>query len=293
MAYAPNALKDLYNLWHQSIPSAVFSGIVSSYVPRRGYHFAANQLPTNDYSRQLAEDRIDIDVDAASALDVSQSTTDMMRVTRRFYDSWKNSDDPRLNNVREVIGTLDGRSVIYMDCQSGEQGTADDTHLWHNHVGVLRRFANDGPTMLAIASVVKGETLAQWLGQTQPEEEDDDMSAIGLEIPVSGIKSWTIPPVEAGPDARIALINITNDSENSQYALRIWINKGEGPGKWSPAPNTQEGGWIVLKSGDRYAARLPAGTSCVSIRRPNPDENYPKFLGNLTWALERGPLIKK
>lgn len=172
MAYAPAALMWLADEWDKSIPSAVISGIVGDSSHTRGYHRSYNELPASDYSKQLEADRIGIDVNAADALDMSMNTADMKLVTRRFYDSWKNPNDRRLDHIREVIGTLDGSNVIYMDTQSGQQGTADSSHLWHVHVGGLRRYANDYDTMRAIISVVRGESLAD------TGEDEDEMALL-------------------------------------------------------------------------------------------------------------------
>ncbi len=173
MVYAPDSLKWLSAEWCKSVPSAVPSGIVGGYTPY-GYHYAANQLSSDDYSRQLEPDRVGIDMNAASAIDVSMSPAEMKRVTKLLYDSWRDPDDPRLNTVREVIGTLDGHNVIYMDCQSGERGTADETHLWHVHIGFLRRFATDRPAAEAVLSIIQGKTYAQYLGF----DEEDDMAGL-------------------------------------------------------------------------------------------------------------------
>lgn len=293
MAYAPNALKELFNQWDLVIPSAVFSGIVSSTIPRRGYHFAANQLPASDYSRQLEPDRVGIDPDAASALDVSQNPADMKTVTRRFYNSWKDPNDPRLNNVREVIGTLDGWNVIYMDCQTNVQGTSDTSHLWHNHIGVLRRYANDNHTMAAILSIVKGETIAQWLGQTQPEEDDDEMGATWppQEIPVDGVGGGAIGLTQAGAaDPRNNYLNIANDTFGQDYALRVFVGKGDGP--MYGIGDRNGGAEIVVHSGKRWSKELDKGVTVLSIIRVPLNATTPKYEGRLTWTLERGSVIK-
>lgn len=164
MVHAPDALKKLAADWEKAIPSAVLSGIVGDKKHVKGYHLAAKDLPTTDYSRQLPGDRVGIDPDAAGALDMSMSPAGMKQTTRRIYDSWKNKDDPRLHFWREFIGTLDGVHVIYIDIQRGRVGTADKSHLWHVHSGGLRAHSNNPAAMSALLSVVTGHTVAQWRG---------------------------------------------------------------------------------------------------------------------------------
>lgn len=162
MAYATPEMRKLADDWENAIQSAVCSGIVGDSRHNYGYHRAANEVPSSDYSRQLPGDRNNIDWDAADALDMSHSPGDMKLITGRFYQSWKSQTDLRLNYVREVIGTLDGRNVIYMDTQSGEQGTADSSHLWHIHVGGLRCNAHNKHAMDAVLSIVVGESWSDY-----------------------------------------------------------------------------------------------------------------------------------
>lgn len=162
MAIATIEMRGLANDWEAAIPSAVCVGIVGDANHGYGYHRAANEIPASDYSRQLAGDRNGIDPNAADAIDMAHNPADMITVTRRYYNSWKDPNDLRLNYTREVIGTLDGRTVIYMDTQSGQQGTADRSHLTHNHVGGLRCNAHNGHAMKAVLSVAVGESWADY-----------------------------------------------------------------------------------------------------------------------------------
>lgn len=187
MAYATPAMLDLARRWEAAIPSAVFSGIVGDAAHGFGYHRAAAEIPTSDYSRQLSADRSGIDPNAADAIDMSMSTADMITVTRRVYNSWRDQDDPRLNGWREFIGTLDGRTVIYMDCQNGQQGTADLSHVWHAHAGGLRANANNPQVMNALLSVVTGESLAAWQARSG---EGDDMSAAEVKQILDAVGGW-------------------------------------------------------------------------------------------------------
>lgn len=163
MANAPSTLNWLARQWEAAVAGAIFSGIVGDSQHGYGYHRSYNEVARRgDYSCKLAGDRLNIDPNAACAIDMSHTPAVQREITRRFYNSWKDANDLRLNHVREVIGTLDGRNVIYMDTQSGTQGSADNSHLWHVHVGGLRSNMMTQHAMNAILSIVRGESWAQY-----------------------------------------------------------------------------------------------------------------------------------
>src|SRR5687768_3884026 len=168
MAYAPSVMTQLgRQLQLAADPaSATLSGIVGDSSHTYGYHRAAAEVSTSDYSRQLEPDRIDIDPWAAAGIDISMNPWDMKIVTRRMLNSYADLLDPRLDEVREFIGTLDGVNVIRIDVWFRVQGTSDASHLWHLHVSILRRFVNNAYVMDKIYSVITGETLASWKART-------------------------------------------------------------------------------------------------------------------------------
>lgn len=158
MAYATQTMRNAADEFENKIASAVCSGIVGDSRHNYGYHRSAAEVSASDYSRQLDGDKNGIDWDAADAIDMSMNTADMKVVTRRFYDSWKSTTDLRLNYFREIIGTLDGVNVIYMDTQSGNQGSSDSSHLWHLHSGGMRCYVNNPYAWKAWVSVAVGES---------------------------------------------------------------------------------------------------------------------------------------
>lgn len=162
MAYATQTMLNAANRFEQLIASAVCSGIIGDSAHNYGYHRAASEIPSSDYSRQLPGDKNNIDVNAADAVDMSMGRSDMMTVTGRFYHSWKDANDLRLNYFREIIGTLDGMNVIYMDTQSGQQGSSDNSHLWHLHSGGLRVNVNNQHAWNAWISIAVGESWADY-----------------------------------------------------------------------------------------------------------------------------------
>lgn len=176
--YAPEAIRWLAQQIQAKIPKSKLSGIVGDSSHTYGYHRARSTLPKSDYSVQLAEDRAG-DADAASALDISFTASDMKTVTGRLLKSAKDEDDPRLNYCREFYGTLDGKKVAGWDTHFGNPATSDDSHLWHVHISFLRKYATDKTAMAAVLSVIVGEN----------DPGDDDVSAKDV---------WTYDPNELG-----------------------------------------------------------------------------------------------
>lgn len=306
MAYAPEALKWLADEWRKAIPSAVFSGIVGDSAHNSGYHRSANEVPSSDYSRQLEGDRVDVDPNAAAALDMSMNDADIRRITKLFYDSWRDQNDLRLNYTREVIGTLDSRNVIYMDTQSGERGSSDSSHLWHIHVGFLRRFATNFDAARAVLSIVQGKSYAEYLGTDEdegPREDDDDMGAwtgpfVIPKLAEGGHFTGPINPVRAGAaNPRDAWVNIGADTFDKEFYVRAWYSDGKGG--WAPFPQSvvpgdsddQGAGVFKFTNGLVRSFSLPSNTWLVSVKRhPGPEGDT--YDGFLAFGVEHGDVVR-
>jgi len=130
--------------------------------------------------------------------------------------------------------------------------------------------------------------------------EDEDMGASfgPIDIQVDGVTSLCIPPVEQGlADPRPAWLNIANDTQGADYALRLWGCTSKG---WGPIANAA--GEVLCHSGGRYSYGLIAGTYCISIQRlaisvdgslhlPEPFPavtDVMPYEGHLTVCIERG-----
>lgn len=165
MAYAPPALLDFAYKFEDRISSAVFSGIVADLSTHSyGFHLSARQLSFNrgDYSLADADNWAggQADPDAAAGVDESMSTADMITVTRRLVASWEDPNDHRLDCLYSFIGTLDGRTVVRYVCHPDNWGgpfyDADDSHLWHLHLSVLRNHVHDAAALAGVLSVITG-----------------------------------------------------------------------------------------------------------------------------------------
>ena len=154
--YAPTSLRWLGDQVVKRVPSAKLSGIVGDPAHTYGYHRSRSRLPSSDYSVKLAADRGG-DPNAASAIDITLSASMMRTVTKRFMDVARDKSDPRRKFFREFFGTLDGSTVTGWDTHSDKRVTSDDSHLWHVHVSVYRKYATSQAAAQALLTIFTGE----------------------------------------------------------------------------------------------------------------------------------------
>lgn len=148
---------------------------------KSGYHNTRNNHLANrpgDYSIQDAVDR-EGPGDKAGAFDWTFPDAQAGRYATiskymsRIIASGKDQDDPRLDGWREFYGQADGDNAVEgWDARYLVPVTSDSSHLWHIHGSVARKYAADLPTMEALLSVFKGETVSEW------REGEDDMSTL-------------------------------------------------------------------------------------------------------------------
>lgn len=165
------------------------------YANKSGYHNTRNNHLANrpgDYSIQDGIDR-EGPGDKAGAFDwtfpdaQSGRYAAISKYMSRIIASGQDMDDPRLNGWREFYGQADGDNAVEgWDARYLVSVTSDSSHLWHIHGSVTRKYAADLPTMQALLSVLKGETVAQW------REGGDDMSTLYDNESWSGdeVQSW-------------------------------------------------------------------------------------------------------
>lgn len=154
--YAPTSLRWLGDQVVKRVPSAKLSGIVGDPAHTYGYHRSRSKLPSSDYSVKLAADRGG-DPNAASAIDITLSASMMRTVTKRFMDVARDKSDPRRKFFREFFGTLDGSTVTGWDTHSNKRVTSDNSHLWHVHVSVHRKYATSQAAAQALLTIFTGE----------------------------------------------------------------------------------------------------------------------------------------
>lgn len=138
-----------------------------------GYHRSRNWVlhspdsahGSGDYSVQLAADNGNGDDVAAfdftpGVWGSADNRAKMRVLTQRLVTACQ-THDPRVANLREVAGTLDGSHVVTWDCSRNAFKTPfDSSHLDHVHGSIYRtrtRWSQAG-----IVSVMLGVPLAEW-----------------------------------------------------------------------------------------------------------------------------------
>jgi hypothetical protein len=147
---------------------------------KKGYHNSVNNnyktYPGN-YSIRFPLDQGPKNRNKARAIDLTMSTSEMIKLTTRMKNSALDPRDTRLNHVREFYGTLDGKTVygLIKDDYDGpwRKATADETHLWHLHEGIFAEFVNDWDELSGSLSVWKGESFDQWKAQKMLPKQGD------------------------------------------------------------------------------------------------------------------------
>jgi len=141
-----------------------------------GYHRSRNWVlhsrdsahGSGDYSVQLAADNGNPDDVAAfdftpGVWGSADNRSKMRLITRRLLDACQ-AHDPRVANLREFAGTLDGSNVVTWDCSRNAFKTPfDSSHLDHVHGSIYRSKTRANHS--GIVSVILGVPLADWTAQ--------------------------------------------------------------------------------------------------------------------------------
>jgi hypothetical protein len=163
--YAPAAIRATFDAIHAAIPAAQLSGIQGDSAHTYGYHRGRDYVSSSDYSVQQSDDRKGSG-QAACGLDISFPADWMATVTKRLIAAVDAGEaDGQLLALREFYGTTNGQDVTGRDVRTGYWVTSDDSHLWHVHCSIYRRWADDEATLAGIADVITG-------GASTPPEDD-------------------------------------------------------------------------------------------------------------------------
>ncbi len=185
-----SSLNWLANEWEKVYKTAVLSGIVGdlAHKKRGGYHISRQDQPSGNYSVVRADDKPgNGPSDRASAIDMTMSTSDMIKCHTRLREIWKNrANDPRMKYINAWNGWDGSGDAGRYDVVKGTVGTATADHKWHIHLEIRRKYVNDMNAMRAILSMLKGETLQQYQGvsspASKPQTGDDDMPLTDADV---------------------------------------------------------------------------------------------------------------
>lgn len=164
----PDLITDeMWRLWeNRPNLSWLLSGI---YANKAGYHNTVNankKTWPDNYSIRIPLDLVKKNQNVARAIDLTMSTSEMIKWTTRMKNAANNPVDTRLKAVREFYGTLDGKTV-YGLIKDGvdapwRRSSADSTHLWHGHTSIFTLFVTDWEMLSPILSVWAGESYLDW-----------------------------------------------------------------------------------------------------------------------------------
>lgn len=157
-AHTSDALWNFYLKFKKKEKTVKLGG---TFAPKPGYHSYRSRLSADDYSRQLAADKVGRS-DICAAIDLTMPAAQMKKYSARLLASGKNRKDPRGNYLREFYGTVDGSKVTGWDYQRVGYASSDNSHLWHIHISILRRYAADAKAMDALYSILVGESVTAW-----------------------------------------------------------------------------------------------------------------------------------
>jgi hypothetical protein len=189
---APDALYDIYELIDPYFDTMKVGGVVGDAKHGSGYHLSRARLLerglTRDYSIQCPADKRGPS-NAACGIDITFGRlSELVTVHRRLKVACENKD-PRIAPVRETIGTLDGKNVSGYNRVATGTGSrsrvgwhpddwSNDSHLWHEHVSVLRDYCDDRNMMRGLAEVIAGVPRGKfgWKGDVDKTDSKPDVT---------------------------------------------------------------------------------------------------------------------
>lgn len=151
------------------LKSAKISGIIgdSAHQARGGYHIGRKFQPTSNFSVVRPDDKTG-PVDAAAAIDMTMNASDMRLCTARLVSAFTNTSDPRRKYLNAFNGTTDSKLARRFDVYARTVKAATADHLWHIHLEIRRKYVNSATAMKAILSILRGQSLSDYLKSSAP-----------------------------------------------------------------------------------------------------------------------------
>ncbi len=229
MSYAPATISALGAYWTRQ--GGVNSGIVGGSGHTRGYHLGKDRIYDGsgpgqggaDYSVQTSRDKAGLS-NAASALDLGRLDGSLanLREFNRWFVARCRVNAAGTRDVREVIYTADGRTVLRWDRQRGynsapRPGESDPSHLWHTHISFYRDSEERGKV-----------DLFRPYFETQTEA---DMPTITTYIPgqVATVMAADGAKVRSAPTLAADVIRVVAADTSESWTVTGWV-KGEASG---------------------------------------------------------------
>ena len=215
---APSALYGMYKLLDPYLSSLKIGGVVGDtrHVAGGGYHISREDLRSHgqgrDYSIQAPAD-LRGPADCAAAIDLTLSREQMVLVSKRLKAAMTTPTpglsggyDPRIEPLREFIGTVDNRNVCgYNRYRTGRgtgwyaSGYSEVSHLWHVHLSLFRAYCNDVNAVRGVAEVVAGLKPGV-LGWHDPDQPAKAPAPAPVKVPAPAPVTPTPTPTEPQED---------------------------------------------------------------------------------------------
>jgi hypothetical protein len=200
--------------------SAVLSGIVpnAAHLKSGGYHCSVNDLRAygngNDYSNTRPDDR-NWNPAYGAAVDVSMSKADLVRTYGRVHAVWADHSDPR-RKYFNAVNVWDGSGdATRLNFDKNTAGYADDSHKFHVHAELRRRYVLDAKAARAMVSMFAGDSTATWIASEEATglQGDDDMATISQTDFNARMDAWWL--------ARMAP-NAANNPQRTALRVAPW-----------------------------------------------------------------------
>lgn len=144
--------------------SAVCSGIVGDKRHTRGYHRGRRFVVPDDYSVVRPDDRTGRGPDdGAAGIDITMSRRDMITATARLGAAFRDADDPRRKYLNAANGWDGDGPAVRLDFYARRRSEASPDHRWHLHLEKRRRYIRARVANAAILSILRGDTVREWL----------------------------------------------------------------------------------------------------------------------------------
>lgn len=250
----PDAVYSVFHHVQAAVPGARYGG---AYTLKPGFHSSVEdnleRWPGN-YSIRDAINRREPRA-VGRALDLTLSTTEMKTRTGYLRDAAAD-DDPRLACVREFYGTTNGTSVFGRAHTGPDTGwyssSADSSHLWHIHLSFFTPYVDDWDALAGVVSVLKGESLADFLEGTMAQlnlpAHGDTGSYVGL---------WQRNLLKVGLKLPQWGVDNSYGDEVRDAVLKWYLDHGGDPSKFDGKAITS---WVASTIEDRLRelAETPA-----------------------------------
>lgn len=225
---APALVRTLADDWEHKCgySSAKFSGIVGdkAHEIRGGYHIGRAFQSTSNYSVVRPDDKAGNGPDdAAAAIDMTMSPADMRLCTARLVAAYANPNDPRRKYLNAFNGTLNNKTARRWDVYARRTSPASAGHLEHVHLEIRRKYVGSATAMTAVLSLLKGESVADFL-----KSVGVSMSAVSVSV--------TVPPFPGilRRDDRQKTPNAGVRQFQAQMLKRGWVSVGIADGFFGP-----------------------------------------------------------